>query len=305
MDNIGNKPLQLLALSLLVTLLAGCGGSSSSSDSSTSTTGTNTQNTESSSSSTTTQTDNTTASSTAEGCSPADNINWATGSNECLRLKTQNSVANPKALVIFIHGDVSSGGPADYFAIQMFRVAPETNNFAAVTLIRPGYSDSQGNTSTGDKNNSLDNYTAANIDVIAAAITNLKAHYNPEKVVVVGHSGGAAITGVMLGKHPDLIDSAVLAACPCNITEWREHRGGAWPNSLSPSDFVSAIAKDTVVKVIVGSEDDNTYPQLSVDYVAALKEQSIDVDYQLLNGVGHNGVAASSELFAAAVELAK
>jgi pimeloyl-ACP methyl ester carboxylesterase len=59
-----------------------------------------------------------------------------------------------------------------------------------------------------------DNWNATNTDAIANAIGALKRRYHARKVVVVGHSGGAAIAANILGRHPELIDAALLVSCP-------------------------------------------------------------------------------------------
>ena len=58
----------------------------------------------------------------------------------------------------------------------------------------------------------------------------LKNNYNPEKVILVGYSGGATTTGIIIGKHPELIDSAILILCPCSVHQWNK----SWKKSSSP-----------------------------------------------------------------------
>jgi pimeloyl-ACP methyl ester carboxylesterase len=237
-------------------------------------------------------------------CTPADNINWVKGKEECVRIITQNPIKNPKALVVLIHGDVSRGGASDYLAKRAYRIEPEFNQFTVVTLIRPGYFDSKGNYSTGSDNNRRDHYTTHNVDAIASAIKKLKEKYKPSKVVVAGHSGGAAIAGNITGRHPNLIDGIVLAACPCDIPRWRATRNSSWSSSLSPISYVKNI-KNTKVAVIAGGDDSNTFPNLMSDYVDELRKNGVDASFSLLEGVSHNGVARSDEFFSAITDIAK
>ncbi len=239
-----------------------------------------------------------------ESCSPADNINYVFGNKECFRIIASNPIKNPKALVVLIHGDVSSGGASDYLAKRAYRLKPEVNDFTVVTLIRPGYFDSDGNYSTGSDNNRRDHYTAHNVDAIASAIKNLREEYKPSKIIVAGHSGGAAITGNIIGRHPGLIDGAVLAACPCDIPRWRAKRNSSWRSSLSPVTYVKDI-KNTKVTVIAGGDDNNTFPGLMLDYVDALKKNGVDTSFSLLERVSHNGVVRSDAFFSAIVDIAK
>src|ERR1043165_9961224 len=121
------------------------------------------------------------------GTSIAD---YVPGGGLCLAAATYGASgagASP-ALVVVLHGDVSSGGPADYhFATARSLAGP---GVVAVALVRPGYSDSAGRVSEGSANGRRDHYTATNINAVADAIAALKTHYKARRVVVLGHSGG-------------------------------------------------------------------------------------------------------------------
>ena len=78
---------------------------------------------------------------------------------------------------------------------------------------------------SGDKMGGGDNYTAHNVDAVANALQALKTKYGARRLVVVGYSGGAATAGVILGRHPELIDNAVLIACPCDLNIRRQGLG--------------------------------------------------------------------------------
>ena len=215
----------------------------------------------------------------------ADQTQWVDGGKYCLAMQLAGRIDGGKTnkLVVLIHGDVSAGGPADYMYKRA--VALGNNETIVVALIRPGYEDSKGNMSQGSHNNRRDHYTATNIDAIADAILRLKKRYGATRIIVVGHSGGAAITGVMLGKHPGLADSAVLVSCPCNIPEWRLQRGkkSQW-RSLSPHAFVDGIPSASTIIAITGNKDDNTSPDLGKSYVNILRKRGIDASF--LNVVG-------------------
>ena len=170
------------------------------------------------------------------------------GNGECLIIKTFGSPAKQNKLIVFIHGDGTSGGPSDYLYSSAFRYGSE--GVISVGLIRPGYFDSARNHSSGySKRFTGDGYGPSIIDAVAAAVKALKNFYNPDHVVLVGHSGGAAISGVILGKYPALANGAVLAACPCNVPRWRIMRRGRnnWSLSLSPHSYADAVPKGTKV----------------------------------------------------------
>ena len=239
-------------------------------------------------------------------CKPADNITYASGNNQCLKIITKNNIKNPKALVIFIHGDVSKGGASDYFNKRVYQIEPKFNDIVAVTLIRPGYYDSNNNYSSGGTvKYRRDSYTKENITIIADAIKNLKNYYKPNKLILVGHSGGANIVANIIGLYPSLAFGAVIGACPCNVPKWRAMKGKSnWNNSLSPINYVNTI-KDTKVILVAGKDDSNVRPKIMIEYQNKLKQQKIDSKLLILDDVSHSGVARSSEFYDAILELAE
>jgi len=237
-------------------------------------------------------------------CKPSDNITYASGNNQCLKIITKNSIKNPKALVVFIHGDVSSGKASDYFNKRVYQIEPKFNDIVAVTLIRPGYFDSKNNYSSGGGiNPRRDSYTKENITTIAKAIKNLKNYYKPNKLILVGHSGGANIVANIIGLYPSLVYGAVIGACPCDVAKWRAMKGkSSWNNSLSPINYVNNI-KNTKVILIAGKNDTNVKPKIMIEYQNKLKQYNIDSKLLLLDDVTHSGVARVSEFYDAILDL--
>jgi pimeloyl-ACP methyl ester carboxylesterase len=218
----------------------------------------------------------------------ADPAQWIEGGKYCLAMRLAGRVDSGKAkkLVVLIHGDVSAGGPADYMYKRA--VALGNDETIAVALIRPGYEDSLGNISQGSHNNRRDHYTAVNIDAIADAIRRLKERYGVTRTIIMGHSGGAAISGVMLGRHPGIADGAVLVSCPCNIPEWRRQWGrNLWLKSLSPLAFVDGIPSASAIIAITGSKDGNTSPELGKSYVNILRQRGIAASFLSVEGAEH------------------
>ena len=240
----------------------------------------------------------------AEPCA-ADNRARVAANDECLVIRTYGESAERTSLIIFIHGDGYRGGPSDY----MYPIAQifGAKGVVAVGLIRPGYYDSKDNHSTGNSYREWDNYQPDVIATVAAAVKVLKNHYKAEYVVLAGHSGGSAISGVIIGKYPGLVNAAVLGACPCNVPDWRFMRRGwnNWPFSLSPHDFIGKIDMKTTVVAVTGGNDGNTEPVLARDYVASLKGKGIDATYIEVPGVGHNGIEQTSDYKTAINQLLK
>ena len=226
----------------------------------------------------------------AAKCSKPDNINIVKGGTICFGIRTylsnernETKATNP-ALLVFLHGDGSRGGPVDY--MLSFAAMPPKGT-VSVAMMRPGYYSSDGTRSSGYDNRRRDHYTARNVDSIAEAINVLRRKHTARKVVIVGHSGGAAIAGAIVGRHPTVAEAALLVSCPCDVDAWRNTRSGPWPNSLSPSSYVGGVAKTTAIIAITGENDSNTLPRFAVNYIGNLKSSGIKADFILIPGAGH------------------
>ena len=246
------------------------------------------------------------ASPAAEVSSPGQ---WVGSGEQRLRVEVYRSPqlsAHPTLLVV-LHGDAPFN-PPDYQYILARQVAQANPDVVAVGLLRPGYTDPTGHQSAGQRGEATgDNYTPAVIDAIAAALTTLKARYHARRVVVAGHSGGAAIAADLLGRHPGLADAALLAACPCNLATWRAHMkqrvgGPVWElpiTSISPEQVVARIPATTRVSLLVGTADSIAPKELTQEYYRRLRQQGIPATLHELPGLGHEmflGKAVKQEI---------
>jgi len=242
------------------------------------------------------------ASAARADCPPDARISdWVLGGGLCQAAATFGAeTARPSTLIVVVHGDISDGGTATYhiaFARTLARPGA-----VVVALTRPGYTDDRGRSSEGRTYGRQDNYTHDTIAALGGAVAALKNHYQPRRVIYVGHSGGAALGGVLLGRSRGLIDAAVLVSCPCNIARWRrERRQPAWKNSESPLRYAARVPRGTRVTVISGSQDINTFPAQARDYAAALARRGIDARFVEVEGAGH-GLSGLGVATAKAVE---
>ena len=196
-----------------------------------------------------------------------------------------------KALVVVLHGDVSSGGPANYHYGIAAKIASANPGVTVLALLRPGYEDGAELKSKGSNNNRRDHYTKRNNTLVAQTIQSMAQQVGTNRVIAVGHSGGAAQVGGVLGLAPGLVDSAILVSCPCNISKWRNMRGrSAWDksNGQSPHRQITKIAGETRVTLVVGTSDDNTFPALSEEYVSKAKSSGVNATLVPVPGAGHS-----------------
>ena len=226
------------------------------------------------------------AAAQADGtCTKADNVTHVRSPGHCLGIQTHDKAGGtPRAVIVYLHGDISRGGDADYMGKYAGNTPAGT---VGVAMLRPGYG-GFGRKSTGSTNGRRDHYTAVNVDAVAGALKSLKGHYGGARLVVVGHSGGAATLATILGRHPGVVDTAVLVSCPCDLVTWRASRGRSmWNNSLNPDKFVSKVPAQTRVFLITGSSDSNTRPSLAQAYYGKLKQRGVAANIQIVSGGRH------------------
>ena len=224
---------------------------------------------------------------------------------------TDSLTARP-VLVIVLHGDVFNPTPSYQYAFaqaltQGFDAPampdpvrarlgrhPGLHDVVAAGILRPGYTDNAGDRSDGARGDARgDNFTAEVADAVATAVRTLKMQYQARRVVIVGHSGGATIAAIILGRHPEVADAALLVACGCGATQ-----------SLQPLDFVPGVRRGTTIRLLVGEQDEVTPSALSQRYVSALQARGVDAQVTELPGLGHN-IMFTAPVFAEIVRLSK
>jgi alpha/beta superfamily hydrolase len=201
--------------------------------------------------------------------------------------------ANP--LVVVLHGDAPFANPSyQYkFAADVAQAVPGS---AVVALLRPGYADPYGAKSDGDRGfASGENYTAEVADDVTAAIQVLKAKYAAASVILVGHSGGAAIAADVAARSGKLIQQIFLVGCPCNVPAFRRHMARLqWSpvwllpvNSLSPDQALDQMDLAVKITAISGSEDALTLPDYAQAYVDKASARGMTASMMIVPGQGH------------------
>ncbi|HEY4215185.1 MAG TPA: prolyl oligopeptidase family serine peptidase [Steroidobacteraceae bacterium] len=218
-------------------------------------------------------------------------------------------------LIVVLHGDLFDPAPSYQYAFaqavaqgadapvlpeavrtRLEGIAPQ-KDVIAVGILRPGYVDGSGDRSDGDRGTAtLDNYTPEAVDAISSAIGRLKAQYSAARVILVGRSGGAAISADILGRHPEIADGALLVACGCDPDGIRTDMSKTRPlpawkgptRSLKPLELVHSIRTDVKVRMVVGEADDTAPVKYSRAYVAALQNRGVTVHLTIAPALGHN-----------------
>jgi pimeloyl-ACP methyl ester carboxylesterase len=234
-------------------------------------------------------------------CDREDFTQSVSGESECLLMRRYGA-DEPESLIVWLHGDVSSGGPANYHFAIAEKAALEfgEQKVLSVALVRPGYPDGSGGSSSVAFTHEArsDHYTQENLIEVATAIERLKARVQARRVIAVGHSGGAATVAVLLGMKPGMIDGAILVACPCDLRAWRAGRQ-PWRRSENPSAWINKVDPSVKVRALTGTADDNTEPELAKIYIEQLHARGIDASFKTIPFATHNSSFRSSEVFSA------
>jgi pimeloyl-ACP methyl ester carboxylesterase len=198
-------------------------------------------------------------------------------------------------LVVVIHGDAPFVRPGYHyhFASALADRLPGTR---VVAILRPGYADPYGGRSDGDRGFAVgDNYTRAFVDQLAAAISLLRSRSPELGTMLVGHSGGAALSADVALLYPGLVTRAFLVGCPCDVPAFRRHMARAqWNplwlvhvNSISPLQTLEGTQSRTSVIAISGSTDPIKLPEYAERYVSRARQLGMLADMIVLPDRGH------------------
>ena len=198
-------------------------------------------------------------------------------------------------LLIVVHGDESDGSPATYHYRFAQMAAATMSDTVVAAVLRPGYSDGEDRSDGMRGLTSGDNWTPEVVNAVADVLAELKGRYHPRRVIGIGHSGGAAIIGNLLGQHGAEVNGALLVSCPCDVAAWRRHMQSVrrtaiweWPvRSLSPLALVDGIPASAKVWLLVGADDQVTPSALTSAYAEALRHRNITVNVTIAPGLGH------------------
>ena len=245
----------------------------------------------------------------SNACEKEDFLKYiSAGKNKCIAMLNLGKIRKGKKnLIVFLHGDGSPNSPRPGIPKKsQIRFAKEliNDNNNIFLFARPGYfirergSSEEDRYSSGPRNaikSTVVNYDWNNFQILAPALQNLRKYYKPEKLILIGHSGGAYQGGTIHGKVPGLVDINILISCPC---DWEIRKklsnGKKWETKSqlkelkknSPSFNYKDIDLKSLNILIVGKDDKNTAPGVSKYYYDLLKKKKLQVKLHIIDG-GH------------------
>ena len=241
-------------------------------------------------------------------CEKKDTLNYITTQYGCLFIKVfkSDSVAVNPNLLIVIHGDAPFNPPSYQYKLSQ-KLSKLVKNTIIVSVLRPGYKDNEGNKSDGKKGLTTgDNYTQEVVNSLTEVIKELKSRFKPSKTIIIGHSGGAAISADVVSLSSSLVDELILVSCPCDVEEFRKSMAlkqpfyRAWRDSvksISPMDVVEKLNKNANIILIHGRQDDIVPFQIIKSYETKLKIRNIKTQLIVIENEGHE-IFLSDAVFA-------
>ncbi len=187
------------------------------------------------------------------------------------------------ALVLVLHGDRSSGYITD-FALDVARNNPQAT---VIHMARPGYSLRGGQYSKGSNNGRRDHHTKHNNMLLAEGIAAAKQRFPNRKLIAFGHSGGGNQIGVVVGRNPGLIDTAIMMSTQLDVGRWRSYRGQSWGKSESLVKFLPKVPRGTRLIAATGDGDSNTVPSLARSYVKKAQSLGLNATFIEIPNANH------------------
>jgi len=211
------------------------------------------------------------------------------------RVYHNGSPGSSVPLIVVLHGDAPFINPGYQYDVAV-DLADTVQGTRVVALTRPGYADAYGAKSDGDRGfASGDTYTLNVTKQLAAAVQSLKEQWGAPSVILVGHSGGAAVAANIAALNPGLVQHVFLVACPCDVPAFRRHMARmqwspTWllpTDSLSPMRTLDRMDKRTKVTAITGANDPVALPEYAQRYIAKAKSLGIPASMIVLPDKGH------------------
>lgn len=238
----------------------------------------------------------------------ADGIERAGSSRHCVAIRKFEHVSldgNTRVLVVFVPGDSRSSVALSDDHGTAFNLSQHLKA-STIAMQSPAYR----RDASGSEGAQYDGYTPGSVAILANALAMLRTLHKGKKILLIGHSGGAAMAALLASRFPTSADAYLLVACPCDVPQWRQWRNAStgktvsWTHSLSPQDEVQNIRADSRIALVVGNRDDDTLAKFSEAYVARLQRRGVKTRLTYAVGATHVSVLRSPEFFMLAQELA-
>jgi pimeloyl-ACP methyl ester carboxylesterase len=238
------------------------------------------------------------ATATEAGCRALPGGLWvhAGRRHECLHYSAAGMNRPARTALVYIPGDpvgatyrFAAGraqveNVSEYYELtdESGRASAETRSGAlggmpVVVLGRPGMHGSSGD-------HARDRHTPAEVELVDAALTELRHRYGLQNLVLLGFSSGGVIVADLLARRSD-IRCAVIGSAPLDLAQYYRRPDGSLPNYFAmraddlvdPMRSVRAIRSNAEIFVI-GDRRDRIVPATAWEaWVAAARRRDLHV----------------------------
>ena len=240
---------------------------------------------------------------------------------------------NP-VLVVVLHGDGGTARPRPSYQYAVAQSIAEGfdkpempeglrqsmgpplrfDDVVAAGILRPGYTDQDGDQSDGRLGNRTgDNHTRQVTEAVVAVVNTLKKDFNARAVILMGHSGGATISANILALYPDTADAALLVACGCDMAVIRApyfDRTGyaAWnapTTSRDPMTTAHQVPASKKVRLLAGENAEIVHTEDIRRLRETMAANGVDVEMVVAPGRGHDLIFVAPLVFSYLDELVR
>jgi pimeloyl-ACP methyl ester carboxylesterase len=223
----------------------------------------------------------------------------------------EDRASRVRTLAVVLHADGDTSIAPAYSFTEA--TAKALTGSTSIALLRPGYADTTGRRSPGERGRANgDGYTRERVGEVARSLIALRKRYRRAKLILIGEGGGAAIAANLVGIYPTLADGLLLVSCPCALPEWRRTMAKRSPNagfdqpvtSLDPLQTIGGVSPALRAAVLVGADDPAGLARYSRTYAEALALRGIAVDFRILPARPSSAVLSEPEVADALKRLA-
>jgi predicted esterase len=271
------------------------------------------------------------ASATEAGCRALADGLWvgtADGRRECLRYAMAGAAQGPGPRLALVHipGDASGmayrfvgGRPQVAGAGEGYEASAESRRAAAevlsealggrpvVLMGRPGMHGSSGH-------HARDRHSRAEVELVDAALTELRRRHGFQGFVLSGFSSGGAVVANLLARRAD-IRCAAIASAPLDLAAFYRSPDGVLPDHFAmrggeladPMRTVRAVRADTAVFVLGDPRDRKVPPAAWLAWVDAARRAGLRVSAAEVSGFDPaegGGAVSYHQTSARAIEVA-
>ena len=235
-------------------------------------------------------------------CDKEDFIKHVAIKEGCVGLLQMGTIdKSRKKLVLFLEGDYRGKEPnkvKSHYPMKKV-IEDEKENINFFYLSRTGHKYSGRKRSVGKRTNSQmsgewngvykKSWDARRLS--GEAIKKLKEYYQPDELIVIGHSGGAGDILLLAGKMPGLFDKAIVSGCDC-MSGWPEAKWTLYKGEPEDRPWeavanqIAHIDPKTKITIITGESDRETHTDESKKYAIYAKKQGLNVELHVVKG-GH------------------